>query len=46
MLRNERHGDAIRAIRSDNGSEFRTPVFESVYASQNGVVEIKKQDLV
>jgi transposase InsO family protein len=22
-LRNERHGDAIRAIRSDNGSEFR-----------------------
>jgi transposase InsO family protein len=22
-LRNERHGDAIRAIRSDNGSEFK-----------------------
>jgi transposase InsO family protein len=22
-LRNERHGDAIRAIRSENGSEFR-----------------------
>jgi hypothetical protein len=23
-LKNERHGDAIRAIRSDNGSEFKT----------------------
>jgi hypothetical protein len=28
-LRNERHGDAIRAIRSDNGSEFRNSHFES-----------------
>jgi transposase InsO family protein len=27
-LRNERHGDAIRAIRSDNGSEFRNSCFE------------------
>jgi transposase InsO family protein len=27
-LRNERHGDAIRAIRSDNGSEFRTLVLK------------------
>jgi transposase InsO family protein len=29
MLRNERHGDAIRAIRNDNGSEFRNSHFES-----------------
>jgi transposase InsO family protein len=28
-LRNERHGDAIRAIRSDNGSEFRSSHFET-----------------
>jgi transposase InsO family protein len=28
-LRNERHGDAIRAIRSDNGSEFRNTRFET-----------------
>jgi transposase InsO family protein len=28
-LRNERHGDAIRAIRSDNGSEFRKSCFET-----------------
>jgi transposase InsO family protein len=28
-LRNERHGDAIRAIRSDNGSEFRNSHFET-----------------
>jgi transposase InsO family protein len=28
-LRNERHGDAIRAIRSDNGSEFRNSCFET-----------------
>jgi transposase InsO family protein len=28
-LRNERHGDAIRAIRSDNGSEFRNSRFET-----------------
>jgi transposase InsO family protein len=27
--RNERHGDAIRAIRSDNGSEFRNSRFET-----------------
>jgi transposase InsO family protein len=26
-LRNEKHGDAIRAIRSDNGSEFRNSRF-------------------
>jgi hypothetical protein len=23
-LKNERHGDGVRAIRSDNGSEFKT----------------------
>jgi hypothetical protein len=28
-LRNERHKDAIRAIRSDNGSEFRNSRFET-----------------
>jgi transposase InsO family protein len=28
-LRNERHGDAIRAIRSDNGSEFRNSRVET-----------------
>jgi hypothetical protein len=28
-LRNERHRDAIRAIRSDNGSEFRYSHFET-----------------
>jgi transposase InsO family protein len=28
-LRNERHGDAIRAIRSDNGSELRNSHFET-----------------
>jgi transposase InsO family protein len=28
-LRKERHGDAIRAIRSDNGSEFKNSCFES-----------------
>jgi transposase InsO family protein len=28
-LRNERHRDAIRAIRSDNGSEFRNSHFET-----------------
>jgi transposase InsO family protein len=28
-LRNERQGDAIRAIRSDNGSEFRNSHFET-----------------
>jgi transposase InsO family protein len=28
-LSNERHGDAIRAIRSDNGSEFRNSRFET-----------------
>jgi transposase InsO family protein len=30
-LRNERHGDAIRAIRSDNGSEFRNSHFETFF---------------
>jgi transposase InsO family protein len=29
-LRNERHGDAIRAICSDNGSEFRNSRFETI----------------
>jgi transposase InsO family protein len=28
-LKNERHGDAIRAFRSDNGSEFRNSRFET-----------------
>jgi hypothetical protein len=28
-LKNERHGDAIRAIHSDNGSEFRNSHFET-----------------
>jgi transposase InsO family protein len=28
-LRNKRHGDAIRAIRSDNGSEFRNSRLET-----------------
>jgi transposase InsO family protein len=30
-LRNEKHGDAIRAIRSDNGSEFRNSRFETFW---------------
>jgi transposase InsO family protein len=30
-LRNERHGGAIRAIRSDNGSEFRNYHFETFF---------------
>jgi hypothetical protein len=30
-LRNERHGDAIRAIRSDNGSKFRNSHFETFF---------------
>jgi transposase InsO family protein len=30
-LRNERHGDAIRAIHSDNGSEFRNSRFETFF---------------
>jgi transposase InsO family protein len=29
-LRNERHRDAIRAIRSDNGSKFRNSRFETI----------------
>jgi transposase InsO family protein len=28
-LRNERHGDAIRVIRSNNGSEFKNSRFET-----------------
>jgi transposase InsO family protein len=28
-LKNERHGDAVRAIRSDNGSEFKNSRFET-----------------
>jgi transposase InsO family protein len=30
-LRNKRHGDAIRAIRSDNGSEFSNSHFETFF---------------
>jgi transposase InsO family protein len=30
-MRNERHEDAIRAIRSDNGSEFRNSRFETFF---------------
>jgi transposase InsO family protein len=30
-LGNERHGDAIRVIRSDNGSEFRNSRFKTFY---------------
>jgi transposase InsO family protein len=28
-LKNERHGNAIRAIRSDNGSEFKNSYFDA-----------------
>jgi transposase InsO family protein len=28
-LKNERHGDVVRAIRSDNGSEFENSHFET-----------------
>ena len=28
-LKNERHGDAIRAIRSDNGTEFKNSHFDA-----------------
>jgi transposase InsO family protein len=28
-LKNERNGDVVRAIRSDNGSEFRNSSFET-----------------
>jgi transposase InsO family protein len=28
-LRNERHGNAIRAIRTDNGSEFKNSCFDA-----------------
>jgi hypothetical protein len=30
-LKNERHGNAIRAIRSDNGSEFKNSHFDAFY---------------
>jgi transposase InsO family protein len=30
-LRNERHGNAIRAIRSDNGLEFKNSRFDAFY---------------
>ena len=33
-LRNERHGDAIRAIRSDNGTEFRNDRFDAFCSDQ------------
>jgi transposase InsO family protein len=36
-LRNERHGDAIRAIRSDNGSEFRNSRFETTFCHDLGL---------
>jgi hypothetical protein len=38
-LKNERHGDAIQAIRSDNGSEFKNSWFETfchVFVSKIG----------
>jgi transposase InsO family protein len=52
-LRNKRHEDAIRAIHSDNGSEFRNSRFEtfchqflSPYTPpHNGVVERKNRTL-
>jgi transposase InsO family protein len=49
-LRNERHGDAVQAIHSDNGSEFRNSRFEHQFQSlstppQNGVVERKIRTL-
>ncbi|WVZ81383.1 LOW QUALITY PROTEIN: hypothetical protein U9M48_028765 [Paspalum notatum var. saurae] len=55
-LRNESH-KAMRAIRSDNGGEFRNSRFEnfcrdlalvffSIYPPQNGVVERKNRTLV
>jgi transposase InsO family protein len=28
-LKNKRHGDVVRAIRSDNGSEFKISRFET-----------------
>jgi transposase InsO family protein len=28
-LKNDRHGDVVRAIRSDNGSEFKNSHFET-----------------
>jgi transposase InsO family protein len=31
-LKNERHGDALRAIRSDNGSEFKNSRFRNLLA--------------
>jgi transposase InsO family protein len=30
-LKNERHGDVVRAIRSDNDSEFKNSRFETFY---------------
>jgi transposase InsO family protein len=30
-LKNERHGDAVRAIRSDNGGEFKNSHFETFF---------------
>jgi transposase InsO family protein len=30
-LENERHGDVVRAIRSDNGSEFKNSHFETFF---------------
>ncbi|WVZ84597.1 hypothetical protein U9M48_031620 [Paspalum notatum var. saurae] len=53
-LRNESH-KAMRAIRSDNGGEFRNSRFEnscrdlvffSIYPPQNGVMECKNRTLV
>jgi transposase InsO family protein len=53
-LKNERHGDAIRALRSDNGSEFRNSRFKTFChdlglehqfqnSPHNGVVERKNK---
>jgi transposase InsO family protein len=30
-LKNKRHGDVVRAIRRDNGSEFKNSHFETFY---------------
>jgi transposase InsO family protein len=30
-LKNERHGDVVQAIRSDNGSEFKKSHFKTFY---------------
>jgi hypothetical protein len=42
-LKNERHGDVVRAICSDNGSEFNNSRFKTF--CQNGVVERKNRSI-